>query len=148
MSFEDDIKEFTKTIPDKLEHIDSEETSKIALITPFLRIMGYDTTNPAEVKAEYTADVGTKQGEKVDFAILEDGEPIIFIECKSATNDLSTDNISQLFRYFSITDIQIGILTNGVEYKFFTTGEDNNRMDEKPFLDINMQISLRKTLKN
>lgn len=147
MSFEDDIKEFTKTIPDKLEHIDSEETSKIALITPFLRLMGYDTTNPAEVKAEYTADVGTKQGEKVDFAILENGEPLIFIECKSATNELTNDNISQLFRYFSITDIQIGILTNGVEYKFFTTGEDNNRMDEKPFLDIDLLNLTKKDIK-
>ena len=147
MTFEDDVKEFTKTIPAKLEHIDSEETSKIALITPFLRLMGYDTTNPAEVKAEYTADVGTKQGEKVDFAILEEGHPIIFIECKSATNELNTDNISQLFRYFSITDIQIGILTNGVEYKFFTTGEDNNRMDEKPFLDIDLLNLTKKDIK-
>ena len=147
MTFEDEIKEFTKTIPSKLEHIDSEETSKIALITPFLRLMGYDTTNPAEVKAEYTADVGTKQGEKVDFAILEDGNPIIFIECKSATNELTTDNISQLYRYFSITDIQIGILTNGVEYKFFTTGEDNNRMDEKPFLDIDLLNLTKKDMK-
>ena len=147
MSFEDDIKKFTKTIPDKLEHIDSEETSKIALITPFLRLMGYDTTNPAEVKAEYTADVGTKQGEKVDFAILENGEPLIFIECKSATKELTNDNISQLFRYFSITDIQIGILTNGVEYKFFTTGEDNNRMDEKPFLDIDLLNLTKKDIK-
>lgn len=147
MTFEDDLKEFTKTIPEKLEHIDSEETSKIALITPFLRLMGYDTTNPAEVKAEYTADVGTKQGEKVDFAIIEDGEPIVFIECKSAANELSTDNISQLFRYFSITDIQIGILTNGVEYKFFTTGDDNNRMDEKPFLDVNLLNLTRKDIK-
>ena len=147
MTFEDDVKEFTKTIPSKLEHIDSEETSKIALITPFLRLMGYDTTNPAEVKAEYTADVGTKQGEKVDFAILEEGHPIIFIECKSATNELTVDNISQLFRYFSITDIQIGILTNGVEYKFFTTGEDNNRMDEKPFLDIDLLNLTKKDIK-
>jgi len=147
MTFEEDIKDFTKTIPNKLEYIDSEETTKIALITPFLRLMGYDTTDPSEVRAEYTADVGTKQGEKVDFAILEEGEPIIFIECKSATNDLSTDNISQLFRYFSITDIQIGILTNGTEYKFFTTGDDNNRMDEKPFLDINMLNLTKKDIK-
>ena len=147
MTFEDEIKEFSKTIPNKLEHIDSEETSKIALITPFLRLMGYDTTNPAEVKAEYTADVGTKQGEKVDFAILQDGEPTIFIECKSASNELTTDNISQLYRYFSITDIQIGILTNGVEYKFFTTGEDNNRMDEKPFLDIDLMNLTKKDIK-
>jgi len=147
MSFEDEIKEFVKTVPGKLEHIDSEETTKIALITPFLRLMGYDTTNPAEVKAEYTADVGTKQGEKVDFAILEDGEPIIFIECKSAANDLNTDNISQLYRYFSITDIQIGLLTNGVKYKFFTTGADNNRMDEKPFLDIDLLKLTKKDIK-
>ena len=147
MTFENELTEFTKTIPGKLEHIDSEETTKIALITPFLRLMGYDTTNPAEVKAEYTADVGTKQGEKVDFAVLENGEPIIFIECKSAANDLSMDNISQLYRYFSITDIQIGILTNGVDYKFFTTGDDNNRMDEKPFLDINLLHLTKKDIK-
>lgn len=147
MTFEDEIKEFAKTIPAKLEHIDTEETTKIAFITPFLRLMGYDTTNPAEVRAEYTADVGTKQGEKVDLAILEDGQPLVFIECKSAANELNTDNISQLYRYFSITDIQIGILTNGIEYKFFTTGEDNNRMDEKPFLDINMLNLTKKDIK-
>lgn len=138
MSFENEVKEFSKDINTKLEHIDSEETTKIALIMPFLRILGYDTTNPAEVKAEYTADVGTKQGEKVDLAILENDNPLIFIECKPVKNPLTSDHISQLYRYFSITDIQIGILTNGVEYKFFTTGEDNNRMAEKPFLDIDL----------
>jgi len=138
MSFENEVKEFCKDIKNKLEHIDSEETTKIALIMPFLRILGYDTTNPAEVRAEYTADVGTKQGEKVDLAILENDEPIIFIECKQVNNPLTSDHISQLYRYFSITDIQIGILTNGVEYKFFTTGDDNNRMADKPFLDIDL----------
>lgn len=137
MAFEDEIKEFVKTIPDKLEHIDSEETTKIALITPFLRLWGYDTADPTVVKAEYTADVGTKQGEKVDFAILEDGEPVVFIECKPVNKELSKDNISQLFRYFSITNVQIGILTNGLDYLFYTTGEDN-RMDDKPFLEVNM----------
>ena len=138
MSFENEVKQFCKEINSKLEHIDSEETTKIALIMPFLRILGYDTTNPAEVKAEYTADVGTKQGEKVDIAILEENQPVIFIECKAVNNPLTSDHISQLYRYFSITDVQIGILTNGIEYKFFTTGEDNNRMADKPFLDIDL----------
>ena len=138
MSFENELKQFSKEIHTKLEHIDSEETTKIALIMPFLRILRYDTTNPAEVKAEYTADVGTKQGEKVDIAILEENKPVIFIECKQVNNPLTSDHISQLYRYFSITDIQIGILTNGIEYKFFTTGEDNNRMADKPFLDIDL----------
>ena len=147
VTFEDEIKEFAKEIPSKLEYIDTEETTKIALINPFLRLMGYDTTNPAEVRAEYTADVGTKKGEKVDFAILKDNEPILFIECKSANNELSDDNISQLYRYFSITDVQIGILTNGIEYKFFTTGDDNNKMDEKPFMDIDILNLTKKDIK-
>ena len=138
MSFENELKQYCKEINSKLEHIDSEETTKIALIMPFLRILGYDTTNPAEVKAEYTADVGTKQGEKVDIAIMENNKPVIFIECKPVNNPLTKDHISQLYRYFSITDIQIGILTNGIEYKFFTTGDDNNRMAEKPYLDIDL----------
>ena len=137
MTFEENIREFVKTIPNKLEHIDSEETTKIALITPFLRELGYDTADPSVVKAEYTADVGTKQGEKVDFAILDDGEPVVFIECKPVNKELSKENISQLFRYFSITNVQIGILTNGVDYLFYTTGDDN-RMDDKPFMEINL----------
>lgn len=137
MTFENNLKEFVKTIPKKLEHIDSEETTKIALITPFFRVLGYDTTDPSIVKAEYTADAGTKQGEKVDFAILEDGEPVIFIECKPVMNELSTDNINQLFRYISVTNVQIGILTNGVDYKFFTTDKDN-LMDDKAFLEVNL----------
>lgn len=146
MTFENEIKEFTASIPKKLDHIDSEETTKIALITPFLRVMGYDTTDPSEVKAEYTADVGTKQGEKVDFAILKDGEPVIFIECKSAQNPLTEAHISQLYRYFSITDVQIGILTNGVEYRFYTTANDN-RMDDKPFFEIDLLNLSNKDIK-
>lgn len=146
MTFEIKLKEFTGAIPKKLEHIDSEETTKIALITPFLRLMGYDTTDPSVVKAEYTADVGVKQGEKVDFAILEDGEPVIFIECKSAQNSLTEANISQLYRYFSITDVQIGILTNGLEYRFYTTANDN-RMDDKPFLEIDLLNLSNKDIK-
>lgn len=146
MPFEEKIREFVKTIPSKLDHIDSEETTKIALITPFLREMGYDTSDPSVVKAEYTADVGTKQGEKVDFAILEDGEPVMFIECKSVQNNLTEAHISQLYRYFSITDVQIGILTNGVLYKFYTTANDN-RMDDKPFLEIDLLNLTKKDIK-
>ena len=146
MTFEEKIKEYAKSIPNKLEHIDSEETTKIALITPFLRELGYDTSDPSVVRAEYTADVGTKQGEKVDFAILDDDEPVIFIECKSVQNDLNEAHISQLYRYFSITDVQLGILTNGVDYRFYTTGDDN-RMDDTPFLEINLLNLTKKDIK-
>lgn len=139
MEFEEKIKKFSISIKDKLEHIDTEETTKTALILPFLHeIMGYDTTNPAEVKAEYTADMGAKRGEKIDLAILNEGEELILIECKSVDTELSTSNISQLYRYFNITDSEIGILTNGIIYQFYTDSIKAGQMDKSPFLEVDM----------
>lgn len=139
MEFEEKIKIFTSKIKEKLKHIDTEETTKTALILPFLNeVMGYDTTNPAEVKAEYTADLGAKRGEKIDLAILNEGEEIIMIECKSANSELSTDHLSQLYRYFNITDSELGILTNGVIYQIFTDSIKPGQMDKSPFLEINL----------
>ncbi len=139
MEFEEKIKIFTSTIKEKLKHIDTEETTKTALILPFLNeVMGYDTTNPAEVKAEYTADLGAKKGEKIDLAVLNEGEEIIMIECKSANTQLSMDHLSQLYRYFNITDSEIGILTNGVIYQIFTDSIKPGQMDKSPFLEVDL----------
>ena len=139
MEFEEKIKKFSSSIKEKLKHIDTEETTKTALILPFLNeVMGYDTTNPAEVKAEYTADLGAKKGEKIDLAILNEGDEIIMIECKSANSELSIDHLSQLYRYFNITDSELGILTNGIIYQIFTDSIKPGQMDKSPFLEINL----------
>ena len=117
-NFEEEIKSFASKVSEKIKHIDSEETTKTALILPFIQLMGYDTTNPQEVKAEYTADLGAKQGEKIDLAILRDTQEVILIECKSVNTKLSKNHLSQLLRYFNITDSEIGILTNKL-YMFY-----------------------------
>lgn len=138
LEFEEKLKIFTTNIKEKLKHIDTEETTKIALITPFIRLMGYDTTNPAEVRAEYVADVGSKRGEKIDLAILNEGSEIILIECKSAHTELSSEHLSQLYRYFNITDSEIGILTNGIKYQFYTDSIKPGKMDKSPFFEVDL----------
>lgn len=139
MEFEEKIKIFSSNIKDKLQHIDTEETTKTALILPFLReLMGYDTANPAEVKAEYTADIGAKRGEKIDLAILNEGHEIIMIECKPVQSELASNHISQLYRYFNITDSEIGILTNGLIYQFYTDSIKPGQMDKSPFLEVDL----------
>lgn len=81
---------------------------------PFIQALGYDIFNPVEVKPEFSADLPViKQGERVDYAILEDGHPKIFIEAKPYTSDLRTAEMGQLSRYFQATKARIGILTNG-----------------------------------
>ncbi|HZC15786.1 MAG TPA: type I restriction enzyme HsdR N-terminal domain-containing protein, partial [Caulobacteraceae bacterium] len=92
----------------------TEEAAKTALVMPFLQALGYDVFNPSEVVPEFTADVGTKKGEKIDYAICSDGKVSILVECKISSSDLNVNHASQLYRYFSVTDARLAILTNGV----------------------------------
>lgn len=116
----------------------TEEGTKNALVMPFLAALGYDVFNPAELIPEFTADVGTKKGEKVDYAIMSNDTPVVLIECKSCNIDLNSSHTSQLFRYFSVTDARFSILTNGVEYRFYSDLDKQNCMDDRPFLSFNI----------
>ena len=104
---------------------------------PFFQTLGYDVFNPLEFVPEFTADVGIKKGEKVDYAMVIDGEPQLLIECKSI-NEKLTNHDSQLFRYFGTTTSKFGILTNGREYRFYTDLDEKNKMDKTPFLTIDV----------
>ena len=138
MEFNESIKQFSERVSLMKNTISTEESTKMSLIVPLFQLLGYDVFNPLEFCPEYTADIGIKKGEKVDYAILEDGKPNILIECKSCSETLDKHS-SQLFRYFSTTPAKFGILTNGVIYRFYTDLEEANKMDLVPFLEINME---------
>ncbi|QIS23285.1 type I restriction endonuclease [Nocardia terpenica] len=113
----------------------TEEATKNALVMPFIsQVLGYDVFDPAEVVPEFVADVGTKKGEKIDYAILRNGAIQILVECKKISEPLDIDHAAQLYRYFSVTSARIAVLTNGREYQVFTDGDRPNIMDSKPFL--------------
>ena len=138
MEFNESLKQFSERVTILKDTISTEESTKMSLIVPMFQLLGYDVFNPTEFCPEYTADVGIKKGEKVDYAILEEGKPNILIECKSCSEQLDKHS-SQLFRYFSTTPAKFGILTNGVIYRFYTDLEEANKMDLIPFLEINME---------
>lgn len=137
MDFIDQLKQFSKRVESMMGSIQTEEATKTAIIMPFFSMLGYDVFNPQEFVPEFTADVGIKKGEKVDYAIIQDRNPVILIECKSITENLERHD-SQLFRYFGTTAAKFAILTNGVFYRFYTDLEDTNKMDKDPFLTINI----------
>jgi predicted type IV restriction endonuclease len=118
--------------------IQTEEATKNAMVMPFIQALGYNVFDPTEVTPELCADVGLKKGEKVDYAILRDGKPIILFECKKSGGDLNINHAGQLFRYFHVTAARFGVLTNGLIYRFFTDLEQTNKMDEKPFFEFNI----------
>jgi hypothetical protein len=105
---------------------------------PFIDALGYNLFNPLEVVPEFVADVGKKRGEKVDYALIRDGQPAILFECKWCGADLDKEHAAQLSRYFSFTEARFGILTNGIIYRFFSDLDKPNKMDAKPFFEFNM----------
>lgn len=125
----------SQTIKDKLL---TEESTKTSLIMPFFQTLGYDVFNPSEFVPEFVSDIGIKKGEKIDYAIMADNQPIILIEAKSV-NDTLTTHGSQLFRYFHTSSAKFAILTNGIIYQFFTDLDAPNKMDEKPFFTFNLE---------
>jgi hypothetical protein len=139
-----------KGLGDKVEQlkdrIETEESTKHAFTLPFINILGYDAFNPTEVVPEFTADLGLKKGEKVDYAIFQNGAPILIIECKNWKEDLNVHN-SQLFRYFHVSKTRFALLTNGIIYRFYTDLEETNKMDEKPFLEFDITNLKESTVK-
>ncbi len=149
MDFADEIKELAAKLNVKKDQVSTEEATKTSMVLPFLQVLGYDIFDPTEVIPEYHADHGVKKGEKIDYALAINNKPIILIEVKSARTLLQPQTTSQLFRYFVATKIRFparyAILTNGIQYQFFSDLKEQNLMDDIPFLTINIDQDIRES---
>lgn len=73
------------------------------------------------------------------FISYSSGKPLFFIEAKKVTEDLN-NHYAQLEYYLSTnSDVEIGILTNGVVYKFFAYFEKLKTMDKEPFFEFDFE---------
>jgi len=138
MDFIEVLQNISSKIIKQKNLINTEEATKNAFVMPFISALGYDVFDPTEVVPEFTADVGIKKGEKVDYAIKQDGKIIMLFECKYCNGSLDDSHASQLYRYFSVTEARIAVLTDGIIYRFYTDIEESNKMDPKPFMEFNL----------
>lgn len=139
MEFTERLNALSNKIKQQIDVINTEEGTKTAFVMPFIHnVLGYDVFDPSEVTPEFVCDIGTKKGEKIDYAIMKNNDVQILIECKKIGEPLNINHASQLFRYFHVTNARISILTNGQNYKFFTDLDAPNKMDEKPFLEVDL----------
>lgn len=137
MEFNTTAQNIVNRIENLKDKVLTEEATKTSFILPMLSALGYDIFDPTVVVPEFTADIGKKKGEKVDYAIMKDDQPLILIEAKPHTEKLDRHK-TQLERYFTVTDSKFAILTNGIEYRFYSDIEKPNVMDQSPFLVIDM----------
>ena len=138
MDFIDDVRVRSSRFARRIEHLDTEEATKTSLVMPFIQMLGYSIFDPTEVVPEFTADFGNRKGEKVDYALMQDGQPAILIEAKMYGTPLNVGRESQLFRYFTATNARFGVLTDGIIYRFYSDLVEPKAMDQSPFLEFNM----------
>jgi len=114
-----------------------EEACKQGMILPFISLLGYDIFDINEVNPEHPADFSDKYKNRVDYAIIKDGQPVIAIECKQ--NVEKTDR-GQLKSYFNACkSVKLGVLTDGLTYEFFADCDSPNMMDDEPFISFNFE---------
>lgn len=138
MDFKDCIKQLSDRVAKLKEQLQTEEATKNAFVMPFIQILGYDVFNPMEVVPEMDCDIIKKKGDKIDYAIMKDGEPIILFECKNWSENLDIHS-TQLRKYYVASKAKFGVLTNGIIYRFYTDLEKENLMDDVPFLEVDME---------
>ncbi|MEH1907202.1 type I restriction endonuclease [Nostoc sp.] len=141
MGFTEDIIKLSEQVRKRFDQVVGEEATKMALIVPFLSALGYDVYDPSEVMPEYVADFATRragQFEKVDYALAINGTKVMLVEAK-ARGQKAEAHDGQLSKYFNaLLTTKVAIVTNGVEYRFFTDLRDKNVMDKEPFFTFNI----------
>lgn len=138
MELFDTLTRLAARLESQRELLTTEEATKNAVIMPIMNALGYNVFDPTEVIPEFTADVGVKKGEKVDYAIVIGGEPMILIECKGINTKLDFKHASQLYRYFGVTSARFAVLTNGQHLWFYTDLDSPNKMDSKAFFKFDL----------
>ncbi|KAA8384108.1 hypothetical protein FOH24_16835 [Acetobacter tropicalis] len=138
----DDFRQKFKIFSERMISIstrcNNEEATKLFLVLPLINFLGYDTMNPDEVCPEHNADFSDKYKNRVDFAILKEGAPVIAIECKSLGSELKDDR-GQLRSYFNAAPtVKMGVITDGMVYEFYADSDEPNMMDSNAFLSFDL----------
>lgn len=109
------LKETLTTVAERIRSgtLKNEADVKQFVILPVLRALDWDDSDPLMIRPEYAAGPG-----QVDYALLHDGQPLVFIEAKRLGN-MDDKGEEQLFQYASNKGIPLLILTDGDRWDFY-----------------------------
>ena len=138
MDFIDQLQSLGKLIEKQKSDITTKEATKEVFVMPFIRALWFDISDSREVVADFSAGIDCDNNGRVDYAICVDDKPVVLFECKSCTIDLTGEHADQLRRNFATASAVFGVLTNGISYRFYSDIKQDNIMDEKPFMELNL----------
>ena len=137
--FGDKLTAFAKRSVGLSDRCHNEELTKLFLVLPFVNFLGFDHRNPLEVCPEHAADFSDKYKNRVDFAILQNEQPIIAIECKCCGAPLK-DERGQLRSYFNAAPtVKMGLLTDGLVFEFYADSDEPKTTDPNASSTVNLR---------
>lgn len=103
----------------------SEKAVSTSIVVPVLRHLGWDDSNPSEVRPEYQTGRG-----RVDFALFgSPRQPGVFVEVKAVGRAAAAD--AQLFEYAFHEGAQLAVLTDGRVWSVYVPGQPGSFEDRK-----------------
>lgn len=126
----------------KSEGCVNEHATELVLVIPFIRILGYDPEDLAEVYPQFdTAPCGGRRA-PVDFAIFREArgalQPFILVEAKvlerSNSKPFGQDDVDQLLGYMGSTTATFGLLTDGNRCEWYRKPPNKGIAEQNPFL--------------
>ena len=115
----------------------NERMVQTARVLPLLRELGWDTTDPDEVSLEHP--VGGHLRGSADIVLMSREKPLVLIETKAPRLTLNDEkHLRQLSDYCRMLEAEIGVLTNGIEWRFYLSGSGTStpELAEKINLEI------------
>lgn len=138
MDFMDQLRALAKRLEKEGGNVATEEETGSASVLPFIQALGYDIFDSSEVLPDFAADAGSKKGEKIDFAVLLDDHPALLFQWMSYGAASHGEDAAKLRRCFHAASAQVGVLTNGRAYFFYSDRDKQYVMDAEPFLIIDL----------
>ena len=114
----------------------NEDQAKQGIVLPILRQLGWDTEDVEEVHPEFSIEQ-----DRIDYALVLEGRPAVFIEAKRPSEDLDNESHEkQLLGYSFRQTVDLAILTNGLTWSFYLPREGEDWRSRKFYtLDITQQ---------
>ena len=133
----DDLVQVIEILQQRIrDHGDSlrqnEIRTRLALIDPLLRALGWDVADPGLVTAEY--DVS---GQRADYALLKnEGGPAAFVEAKKLGESLISHRM-QMVNYANMSGVPYAGLTDGNNWELYVVF-DQKPLPERLVLDVSV----------
>ena len=137
-NFEVQLSAFAERAMRIRSHCASEEATRIYLVMPFLKLMGYDAGDPSVIVPEHD--------DSIDFAVMVRGVPDIAVAATGSGTSSSAVH-ARLRGYWNARDtLKLGVATNGLVYEIFIDSDVPHVLDAEPFLTIDLEAICKQPL--